>query len=118
MTYRMLLSDRQRVEVKGENASDAMQKALARYPGTTITECYSGFKEWHTVHTPISSYEEPPAFIEYDVPPHFAYLPKDEGPPAELPALFDFMNGVPAIEEPKRIVTRKRQVAAKERTHA
>lgn len=117
LTYRMLLSSKERVEVKGLDASDAMQKALERYPGTTITECYSGYKETHYVHTGQGTIEMGPAWIDYEVPPHFPYLPEDKGVP-DMSAYFDFMVQVPPVEKPVKAVTRKREVAIKERTHA
>jgi len=117
LTYRMLLSSRERVEVKGFDASDAMQKALERFPGTTIRECYSGYKETHFVHTGQGTIEMEPAWIDYEIPPHFPFLPLDKGEP-EPAAFFDFMGEVPAKEEPVKPVTRKRLVGAKERTHA
>ena len=116
LTYRMLLSSKQRVEVKGFDASDAMQKALERYPGTTIQECYSGYKETHFVHTGQGTIEMAPAWIDYEIPPHFPFLPKDKGQP-EPPELFSFMGDVVPVPEPVK-PTRKRLVGAKERTHA
>jgi hypothetical protein len=118
LTYRMLLSSKERVEVKGMDASDAMQKALERYPGATVCECYSGCKEWHTVHTPVGNYEAPPAWIDYEVPPHFPYLPKDDGGPILPEATFAFMDELQVVPTPVKASKRKRQVGAKERTHA
>lgn len=117
LTYRMLLSSKARVEVKGMDASDAMQKALERYPGTTVCECYSGYKEYHTVRTPQGTFEAAPAWIDYEIPPHFPYLPKDDGGPTPPEANFPFMDELPVVPDPVKPIKRKRQVGAKERTH-
>src|SRR5256885_16025966 len=73
LTYKLLLSGKQRVEGKGLDASDAIQKALERFPGETVKEGYSGCKEYHTVHTPVGTYEAGPRRRDYQGPPHIPF---------------------------------------------
>lgn len=72
--YHIRLSDGTTVDIDDSSAGNAMAKALKQNPGKVIRACYSGNKEPLQSRTDKGVITMPPAWVDYEVPEHSAYI--------------------------------------------
>lgn len=72
-TYKITMSNGQRIDMPAQNAGEAIEQALIQHRGLTVVRCYAGLtKEDADFVRQTSDKGAMPGLIEHEIPPHEA----------------------------------------------